>query len=80
MLCIFAGNVYCNATWDTVQCWGYVKAGDTVYQPCPGYISLSNPLGKSIISLSNPLGKWINSCSVVTGTFCVQMLQQSCSS
>ncbi|XP_052812423.1 calcitonin gene-related peptide type 1 receptor-like [Mya arenaria] len=38
------GHVHCNATWDKMQCWGYVRAGETSYQPCPGYIRLSNPL------------------------------------
>lgn len=45
MFFVFSGGIYCNATWDRMQCWGYTKAGETVYQPCPHYITLSNPLG-----------------------------------
>ncbi|KAL4222163.1 hypothetical protein ACF0H5_018203 [Mactra antiquata] len=41
------GGLYCNATWDRMQCWGYTKAGEDVMQECPAYISLSNPLAYS---------------------------------
>ncbi|KAK3590683.1 hypothetical protein CHS0354_006369 [Potamilus streckersoni] len=37
------GRVYCNATWDTMQCWTYQLAGTTAHQNCPGYVTLSNP-------------------------------------
>lgn len=43
---LLPGGSYCNATWDRMQCWGYTKAGETIFQPCPAYITLSNPLGK----------------------------------
>lgn len=37
------GDLYCNATWDRMQCWGYTRAGESAIQSCPPYISLSNP-------------------------------------
>ncbi|XP_060600693.1 calcitonin gene-related peptide type 1 receptor-like isoform X2 [Ruditapes philippinarum] len=30
-----------------MQCWDYTKAGETVFQLCPAYITLSNPLAYS---------------------------------
>lgn len=51
------GGLYCNATWDLMQCWGYTKANTTVYQPCPAYVTLSNPLAFSK-KTCNPDGGW----------------------
>ncbi|KAH3715094.1 calcitonin gene-related peptide type 1 receptor-like isoform X2 [Dreissena polymorpha] len=51
------GGLYCNATWDRMQCWGYVKAGETAIQPCPTYIRLSNPLAYSR-KVCNSDGEW----------------------
>ncbi|KAH3822184.1 calcitonin gene-related peptide type 1 receptor-like [Dreissena polymorpha] len=51
------GGLYCNATWDKLQCWGYVKAGETAIQPCPTYMRLSNPLAYSI-KVCNSDGTW----------------------
>lgn len=51
------GGVYCNATWDRMQCWDYTRAGETVFQPCPAYITLSNPQAFSK-KMCNPDGTW----------------------
>ncbi|XP_053373092.1 calcitonin gene-related peptide type 1 receptor-like [Mercenaria mercenaria] len=53
------GGTYCNATWDRMQCWGYTKAGETVLQPCPAYITLSNPLAYSK-KVCNSDGTWFS--------------------
>ena len=45
-----SGGLYCNATWDTMQCWDYTPAGTTVFQYCPDYVTLSNPLGEMSMS------------------------------
>lgn len=51
------GGTYCNATWDRMQCWEYTKAGDTAFQLCPAYITLSNPLAYSK-KVCNSDGTW----------------------
>lgn len=51
------GHVYCNATWDKMQCWDYTPSGSTVYQYCPSYIALSNPLSYST-KTCNQDGTW----------------------
>ncbi|XP_069110562.1 secretin receptor-like isoform X1 [Argopecten irradians] len=33
-------GTYCSITWDTISCWPYTKAGETVYQYCPSYFNL----------------------------------------
>ncbi|XP_033762369.1 secretin receptor-like isoform X2 [Pecten maximus] len=33
-------GTYCSLAWDTISCWPYTRAGETVYQTCPSYVNL----------------------------------------